>query len=305
MGAIDKAAFELAERQHFVFTRAQARTLGATDSIIKTRLRSGRWVRLASGIYAMPGTVGTRGRLKAATLAVPGSVASHESAAELHNLSYVPRDKVVVTADPGANHRHGLAVVHEYAGIDEADVTSKYGIPVTSQALTVFHLADVLPGRRLERVLDDQLNRGAVEIDDLTALVDFWTRKGRNRARVMRSLIATRGPGYVAPESHLEASFVELVRTHNLPEPVRQFATPWDPQEGRVDFAYPAWMMLIEVDGRRWHGRDADNEKDRARDRRAQLNGWNILRFTYSEVTRRADSVAREIRGFIDQAQAG
>lgn len=294
----------LAEQQHGVFTRRQALEAGCTSRVIDNRLSNRRWTRLTDGVYLLAGAPATPTALaKAATLSIPGSVASHEMAAELHRFSFVPKGRVVVTAGPGANHRNPLATVHEYIGIEDADHTAVFGIPVTSAELTLFHLADVLKPHRVERVLDDRLAARAVDILDLCALADFWARKGRRKAQIMRPLLARRGPGYVAPESVLEAAFLSLVQRFDLPEPQRQFATPWDSGEGRVDFAYERAMVLIEVDGRRWHTRDQDYEKDRARDRKAQLLGWSVLRYTHHEVTRRTESTAREIRECLERTE--
>jgi len=303
--SIDNMVNQLAASQHNVFTRPQVLALGATDGLIKHRLRGGRWVRMLSGIYCLPGANSYRRTLvKAATLAIPGAVASHQSAAELHEFSFVPTDPITVTTEPGANHRLALGVVHEYLGMIDADHTVVDGIPVTTPALTIFHLAAVLRPKHLERVIDDRLNARAVALEDLYALADFWARMGRRGSRLMRRLLSSRGPGYTAPESQLEAAFIDLIRRYGLPEPVRQFATPWDPAEGRLDFAYPDRKVLIEVDGRRWHGRDADFDKDRARDRKAQHAGWQILRFTWHEVTRLPDHVAADLRSFLALSDA-
>lgn len=296
----DLHILELARTQRQVFTRSQVLELGLSDGAIKQRLRTGRWCRLAPGVYTFPGVpVDNRTLVKAATLAIPGAVASHESAADLHAFAYLTSANVAVTAPRGANHKFPLARVHEYEGIHDCDRAVVDGIPVTSPALTVFHLAAVVHPKRVERILDDRLNSRSVGLPEMLALSDFWARKGRPGAPTMRRLLATRGPGFIAPESALEAAFIDLVRRFDLPEPKRQFATPWDRCEGRIDFAFAGQKILIELDGRRWHGRDADFNKDRERDRKAQLAGWVILRFTWHEVTQRPEHVADELRKFL------
>jgi hypothetical protein len=75
----------LAETQHGVITRAQARADGVSPAMIKRRLRTGRWEELGQGVYRVAGTVRTWHQdLSALTLAVGrGTAASHRSAAAL------------------------------------------------------------------------------------------------------------------------------------------------------------------------------------------------------------------------------
>lgn len=52
---IDVAISVLAARQCGVFSRDQAMALGADHGLIHRRLRSGRWVKVAPGVYLMAG----------------------------------------------------------------------------------------------------------------------------------------------------------------------------------------------------------------------------------------------------------
>ena len=75
-------------------------------------------------------------------------------------------------------------------------------------------------------------------------------------------------------ESELEARFVDLIRSAGLPEPIRQMnvgdESDWI---GRVDFAYPAVNLLVELDGRRHHSAKLDLEADRRARRPAVAGG--------------------------------
>jgi very-short-patch-repair endonuclease len=121
------------------------------------------------------------------------------------------------------------------------------------------------------------------------------TGPGRPGTTSLQHLLADRAPGYVAPESELEALFLRLLDRYGLPGPARQYNASWVAAGGRVDFAYLPQLIVIEVDGRRWHGRNADYNRDRARDRFAQRAGWMVLRYTYSEVKQLPELVALEI----------
>lgn len=56
--------------------------------------------------------------------------------------------------------------------------------------------------------------------------------------------------------------------------------TVWAAARGRADVGIPAWKVLVEVDGRSWHARLRDFDRDRERDNLAVANGWVVLRFT-------------------------
>ena len=60
----------------------------------------------------------------------------------------------------------------------------------------------------------------------------------------------------------------------------------------RVDFAYPDPRLAIELDGFRSHGQRKTFDQDRTRQNQLVLLGWTVLRFTWSDLTDRGDSVA-------------
>jgi len=60
-------------------------------------------------------------------------------------------------------------------------------------------------------------------------------------------------------------------------------AVPW--RGFRLDVAFPAIRLCIEVDGWEHHGRyKEDFKRDRERDRMLKLCGWRVFRFYASEI---------------------
>ena len=51
----DQQAATLATTQCGAFARFQLLALGVEPTLIKRRLRSGQWIRLAPGVYGLPG----------------------------------------------------------------------------------------------------------------------------------------------------------------------------------------------------------------------------------------------------------
>ena len=297
----------LARNQHGVFSTSQAHHLGFTRHHISTRCRRGDWIPVQRSIFRLAGsTFGLEARLAATCLCIPGAVASHESAAWLHGFPYLSGrvPSVVCVKSEGASTAEH-ARVHRYDGLEHHDLSVVAGLPVTNQALTIFHLSAVLPAGLIARIVDDRLSARAVTVEDLLALADYWTRRGRPRRDVMRRLLRRRATGYVPPASALEYEFLAVVRHAGLPEPVKQSPLPWDGQRpGRVDFFFPDQGVVVEVDGRRWHAREGDFENDRQRDRLAQLRGLMALRYTWYEVTRTPRAVVAELTHALDRSQA-
>ena len=62
-----------------------------------------------------------------------------------------------------------------------------------------------------------------------------------------------------------------------------------------ADFALPDLGLLIEVDGRQWHGSPEAFARDRHRDRSLVGCGWRVLRFAAREVYEDATGCVAEV----------
>ncbi len=294
----------LAERQHSVFTLQQALDCGFSRNQIRNQVRRRRWIRLQRGLFRLGGRpFDLLARLSASQKALPAAVVSHESAAHLHGLPGFGADVRAVVTTSHSSSRCDYAEVHRYAGITDDDVVTRKGLATTTVALTLFHLSSAVSETQVNALIDRALHRGLTAMPQLLALADHWTRWGRPRRGVMIRALERRADGYVPSESVLESAFDQLVIDHGLPTPTKQFRPPWlGPAGDRVDYAYEHDQIVIEVDGRAWHTREADFERDRERDRRAHLAGWMTLRYTWPEVTHRGHSVAAEIREVLSRS---
>jgi very-short-patch-repair endonuclease len=67
----------------------------------------------------------------------------------------------------------------------------------------------------------------------------------------------------------------------------------------RFDFAYPHVKFGIEVDGYDRHGKRDVFEDDRLRQNLMVVEGWTILRFTWRQIRRNPEEVARQIRAVL------
>ena len=108
--------------------------------------------------------------------------------------------------------------------------------------------------------------------------------RGRRGSTFLRELTASLLPGYVPPASELEARFADLMRSAAISGWVRQPDVGGDGWVGRVDVAFPAAMLVVELDSRRWHDSRSAIESDRQRDNRLVAAGWRIIRITWRQL---------------------
>jgi len=255
--------------------------------MIEARRALGAWLTLDRGVYALNGAPFTWLRqAKAAELSVPGSAVSHRAAAHLHGIEGYPAGRLEVTSGSGrASSR--LATVHH---LEAPDLVRRQQVTVTAVPLTLVALAGTETPGRLGRTVDDVLVGGLASLPEL---LDEARARASGHPRGIGGLLeilAERGDGYVPPTNLLEAALCEILDDPRLPSYQRQVPLPWWPRgPQRADAAIPSWHRIVEADGRRWHTRRADFERDRWRDHQAPQHGYEVTRFTWSQLRRSPD----------------
>jgi hypothetical protein len=260
---MDADVARLAARQHALLTRSQALGTGMTDEMIRHRIATGRWVRVAGGVYRLAGAPVTwkQRALAACLVAGPGAVVSHRSAAVLWGVSGFRPGRVEITVPPGRSGRNALARVHR----SQADGVRREGIPVTRPARMLGDLARVVGNDVLEEAVDDVLCRRLCRLGDLPA-----------RGALRTVLEAWNGDGMA--EGVAEMRVVRELLAAGLPQPVRQYEI-WvgGVLVARVDLAYPDHRLAMELDGFRWHAGRGPFRSDRLRRNRIEAAGWRLL----------------------------
>ena len=286
----ERAIEGLARNQHGVFRRDHALSVGFTDRSISTRLRNGQWLRLAAGVYALNGSPATWLRqLKAAELSASVAAISGTNGAALHELTGIRAGRIEITVPSTASGRSNLAVVRR---TDHVATTSVHGIRCVTAAQAIVDISGRVSVRRLERALDDLVAR---DPDELSAVRERFIVAARLRWRGLadlRQLLDARGDGYVPPQSKLEAAFAAVLSHPAIPPVIWQAPLPWRPASPqRVDVLVPTWRMILEADGRRWHTRVGDFERDRWRDNEAIAHGYLPLRFGWHDIVEHPERV--------------
>ncbi len=152
-----------------------------------------------------------------------------------------------------------------------------------------------------EQVVDQGLSERLFTVEDFADRVSLLAQRAPGTAR-LRSISAARGAGFVAPDSVLEAEALTRFVQWGLPAPVRRHLLPGREDEpGRVDFAWPAQRVLVEVNGRRWHASALGVARDAERDRTALAAGWKPYRYWAEDFdTARQRRTGSEMRSALD-----
>lgn len=294
----------LADLQHGLITRQQARECGFSDGQIARRVALGRWVRCEPHVFRIVGAPVTwQQRVLSVCLATEG-VASHRTAAMLHGLGLWPGGVVEVTTDPHRNYRNPDVHVHRSVDDPNIDARTLEGIPVTSVRRTLLDLASVVPRDRLEKCVERALFRGIASEGALWAYIDEVGRQGRRGVQPLRAALELRGR-VPATESDLETEMVQLLRRAGLPEPVRQHEVTVAGRRFRIDLAYPELRIALEVDGDEPHFGPRRTDADGTRDGLLQLDGWLTQHFTRRHIRHEERASVNRVRDAIAARSLG
>lgn len=273
----------VAAQQHGAVSRAQILHLGLSASGIDSRVAAGRLRVVHPGVYVMPAAPSTwEQRLFTAWLA-SGAPASHEAAAVIWGLEGVDADEPHLIVPHSRKLRLRGVVVHRARSLERRDAVRRRGIPVTTPVRTLVDLAGSLAPDALEYALDDALRRRLVAVPGIEQRLERLDRV--HGSGTLRALVRERS-GIRVSESALETRFRRRLRKAGLPAPIAQYEVRDERRRllARVDFAYPAQRLAIEVDGYASHSGRRRWESDLARQNRLLLAGWRFLRFTNRDV---------------------
>ncbi len=295
---MDPTLASIAGSQLALFTLAQALGSGYTLRQVQQRRETGRWIQVHAGVYRVAGAPEWwEQRVLAACLAAgTGAAASHRSAARLWGLDDSQRATVELSVASARFHRLTAVTVHRSTDVHLSMATLKNGIPVTNPARTLVDLGAVQGLRTVERCLEVALSRRLVTLRGLRTTLDSVARRGRRGVGVLRVLLDERSEIDELAESVLEARMLRLCRTQGLPDPVCQHEVRAGTRfVGRIDFAYPADQVAIEVDGYESHVSLDAFRHDRVRQNELIALGWTVLRFTWDDIVHRPVLVARAV----------
>ena len=296
--------------QSGLFTAAQVRAAGYTDSERRARIKSGRWVALRRGIYAEREVVdNTRSNpyarhqleVQAALLAVGRpSFASHTSACITWSLGLVtpPPFAVTLTCPDGETHTgRGLRIRVSDLAADERATAS--GTPVTTLGRTVFDTARQLSFREAVPIADQALRTGQLTTEELEMLLKrYHTWLGVGRAS--RVIGFADGRSESVGESLARVFYAE----EGLPSPDLQVEFS-DHQGliGRTDFYWRQYRTIGEFDGRIKYAADgAVLYAEKRREDRLRTHD-EVVRFGHVDITRRRQELRQRLQAAFARGQ--
>lgn len=296
MGEAERAVIAHMMNSGGVIHRRAAIAMGMAPRTVDRRVAERTFIKVAPGVIGLPGVVLIeKSMLEAATRSL-GAVVSHHSAARLHGVSGVGSD-VSVSVPVRRTHEFEGLVVHQLTDLAPGHIDQLQGLPVTNPSRTVIDMAAVLGPGRLADLLDQLVRRRRTTYEDTAEMLENLSRQGKPGVRLLRSVLKPRLGGAFVIDSTLETRLFELVLRAGLEAPDPQHRPKWlRHMNGRVDFAYPEFCLVIEGDSLRFHGSPDLFQADRERDNLAQLAGWTILRFTWHDITKRPEYVVATIR---------
>jgi very-short-patch-repair endonuclease len=277
---------EFLRRHDGVVTLAQAQRCGLSRHAVDRRVRCGHWRRCSPGVYFVDDRpFSDAARVRAAVWAFGDqAAASGLAAAWWHGLARYAPEIVEVTVPRAAHHPKRQGVRTRRRDLKEVDVVERRGLRVTELGLTVVEAA-VRPGGSA-KLMDSALQH-RVELRGLWHA--HLRNKGRYGSPAARRLLQAADDG---ARSQAERLLIRLLHAARI--------TGWRanyPLAGyRIDVAFPKQKVAIEVDGWAFHSDQEDFQHDRERQNNIALLGWQVLRFTWLDLTEYPQRVIAEIR---------
>ena len=291
----DQIIVRLAASTAGVVTRASLLANGVSGTSIQRRLDTGFLAKPCRGVYVCDALQAPATRLWVPLLAMPNSVLSRQTAAQLHGLKIANDGRVHVTTTKGASWRLADIVVHETRLPVAEDVVAVEGMRATSKARTLFDCAAITRRQAFRHALNDAVTKDAALADQFVACFRSLARSGVTGVRMIRTVLDDLGDEPME-ESELERLVWLGLAAHRIDGFRRQYRPAWfDGIRGTVDFADPVARVILEADGRRWHAAEQAMSDDRRRDRRAVSEGWVVLRVSWNEITHRPAATFAEI----------
>jgi very-short-patch-repair endonuclease len=278
-------AARIAGPQHGVVARRQLLAAGLQRRAVDHLIGTGSLLALYRGVYAVGHRpVGIRSREMAVVLMGGVRALAGLSALALWALRRPWHGPVHVI---GTKARSGPGyVIHRTRHLPPEDVTTHWGIPVTTPLRTLLDLSRTLSLDAMDAALAEALVRKLVTLEDL---------EPRARGKLKR-LLTTAAP----TKSKLERDLRKILHEHGLPRPISNGVVCGY----EVDLHWPEPRLIAELDGYTYHGHRRAFETDRERDLVLAAAGHRVVRLTAAQLERRA-TVAERFRALLGAVGGG
>ena len=296
-----------------IISSAQLVAGGRSSRQIRAMVESGELRRIGWGYYATADLAELIPRLPegelllsaaaAAAALGPSAVVSHETAAQLHGLSMLgpPPAELSITRPPGVGTRSGRPGVRIHcAALPAEHVGGRLGVPVTTVPRTVIDLGRVLDIPEGVVVADSALQQKLTSKNELRAVIAACPRWRGVRTATQ---VVEFADGLA--ESPLESIARLAFHDCGLPPPELQVVvTAAGEFIGRVDFLWKEFRTVAEADGAAKYEDKSRASHEFRRDARLRDAGYEVVHFTWKDITSDADAVASSIRRAFERARS-
>lgn len=283
MPSVDVRARRVAAPTLFLARDEKLIAAGISERTVRRRVADTAWDRVAPRLVdVVRGSWSWERRVLSAVLAgPPGTLASHATAAALHQLGGLRAPTPIEVTVPRP-YRWVELRARVHSTLDPAHGLLIGAVPTTPIPRTLRDLSIEGSSRLVQRAVRDVLRRGVTGVTELMAESD-GTHPGcaRLRIAVERELA---GDGHRL-ESFLEDEWYDVLRAASLPDfAVQRRIELGDGKGVRVDIAWPEQMVALEIDGAAWHADALATAHDRERHLVLTALGWRLLRVTAADL---------------------
>lgn len=270
---------------------------GPSSWVRRRQLELGIWRPVLPGIYwAGAGAPSIADRARAALLwAGPDALLAGTTAAHLHQFeAHWPALPITILVPPKRRLRASRDVEVIRAVLEPRDVSRVGRWPCTSPVRTLVDCAASAGAEPLAAALDFAW-RGDRH---LPSEVLWRLGRGLKGGSVLREVVFDALRRRRPLRSLLELLFWRLLVAHGLPLP--RVDVPIQDEHGvmYLDFVYPLRGLVIETDGRRFHGADRF-ESDRLRDQRLAAMGFIVFKVTFKQLKEDPAGVVRRLKALL------
>lgn len=293
-----KAALALARARRGVLTREDLSDLGYSPSNIETWVARGILVPVGRKVLLLCGTEVDFPvqSLIAARRAGPDACLTGQSALAVAGVGHeAPWDALPAPREPWLLHHRpadvGARIIRRH--VDRC--RPMFGVQVASMDVVMLDLLRYLPEAQARDLTFRAMGRHQWE--------PFMARLGEHadalgRARGVRRLRQLAELVESAARSRAEELAQSLLREAGISGWQANYPLWVRGQKIILDLAFPEQKVVIEIDGRAYHGLERF-QQDRTRQNLLVQSGWTVLRFTWEDLTRRPEHVVAQIRAVL------
>jgi very-short-patch-repair endonuclease len=282
----------LIEQQAGVVSFGQAVACGMSASTVRRWVGEGRWKRVRPAVFLVGGHRYTgEARIRAVGLwAGPEGVITGPAAAYWHRMLDGAPTFIDLTVPARRKPKPQPGVRIHRRDLDLEDVRQRFGVRVAAKPFAALETAVALPDGSV--FLDRALQKHVPFTEVYRAYCRNMGRPGW--AAASRLLVAAADRA----DSAAERLLVRLLREAGIGGWV--LGHPLGPY--RIDLAFPAQRVAVEVDGWAYHVDPERFRNDRRKGNFITRSGWDLLRFTWHGLHTQPVESIREIADTLARA---